>query len=65
MNKEKIKKILDCDDCKFATCETCEITYTDRKKIKDYIQQLESKVKSKEKYIQSLEEHIKNLESEE
>lgn len=38
MSEEEIIKFLSCDDCKFATCEQCEINYTTKKAIKDLIE---------------------------
>ena len=38
MTDEEIIKFLSCDDCKFATCEQCEINYTTKKAIKDFIE---------------------------
>lgn len=45
MQNKEIEKLLSCDNCPFHTCEGCEITWTDRKKIKEYIDQQENKVK--------------------
>ncbi len=44
LNKE-IENLLNCDNCKLKECIGCEISYTDRKKIRQYIEQLENKVK--------------------
>jgi len=41
-DKEQIEKLLDCSDCGLKECITCEITYTDKKNIKEYIKQLEA-----------------------
>lgn len=49
MKNKEIEKLLSCDNCPFHACEGCEITWTDRKKIKEYIDQLENKVKELEK----------------
>ena len=38
MSEEEIIKFLSCDNCKFATCEQCEINYTTKKAIKDLIE---------------------------
>lgn len=38
--EEKVNKILDCSECKFAACEQCEISYNDKQKIKKYIELL-------------------------
>lgn len=35
--EERIQKLLSCNECKFATCEQCEISYTEKKLIKEYI----------------------------
>lgn len=53
LNKE-IEKLLDCNNCKFATCEQCEISYTDKKKIREYIEQLEKENKDLKKRQNSL-----------
>ncbi len=41
LNKE-IENLLSCDNCKLSECVQCEISYTDRKKIREYIEQLEA-----------------------
>ena len=38
---EEIKELLDCRKCKLKECIGCEITYTDRKKIMEYIEGIE------------------------
>ena len=48
MQKKEIEKLLSCDTCLFHACEGCETTWTDRKKIREYIDQLENKVKELE-----------------
>ncbi len=58
LNKE-IEKLLDCSNCKFAVCEQCEISYTDKEKIRKYTEQLES---DKQKLIEKLKEDIEELE---
>lgn len=46
MSNKEIKKLLSCNSCRISyACEGCEITWTDKKKIKEYIDQLENKVK--------------------
>ena len=35
--EERIQNLLSCNEYKFATCEQCEISYTDKKLIKEYI----------------------------
>lgn len=46
MRNKEIEKLLSCDNCSTSyACETCDITWTDKKKIKEYIEQLENKVK--------------------
>lgn len=45
MQNKEIEKILDCSECKFATCEQCEISYTEKTKIKKYIEDIEQKNK--------------------
>mgnify|MGYP004480148599 FL=1 len=42
--EERIQKLLSCNECKFATCEQCEISYTDKKLIKEYISKKEKEV---------------------
>lgn len=49
MQNKEIEKLLSCDNCPFHACEGCEITWTDRKKIKEHIDKLENKVKELEK----------------
>ena len=48
MQNKEIEKLLSCDNCLFYACEGCETTWTDRKKIREYIDQLENKVKELE-----------------
>ncbi len=44
MQNKEIEKLLDCDNCPTSyACEGCEITWTDRKKIREYIDNLEGK----------------------
>ena len=43
LNKE-VEKLLDCSNCELKECITCDITYTDRKKIREYIQKVEQLV---------------------
>lgn len=45
MDKEEIERILSCEKCGLTECIGCEITYTDKKKIADYIQELEEREK--------------------
>lgn len=45
MQNKEIKKLLNCDSCGLKECIQCEISYTDRKKMREYIDQLENKVK--------------------
>ena len=40
LNKEEIEKLLDCSNCNLNECIGCEITYTDRKNIIEYITKL-------------------------
>lgn len=42
--EERIQKLLSCNECKFATCEQCEISYTNKKLIKEYISKKEKEV---------------------
>jgi hypothetical protein len=49
MQNKEIEKLLSCDNCLFYACEGCETTWTDRKKIREYIDQLENKVKELKK----------------
>lgn len=44
MQNKEIEKLLSCDNCKLSECIQCEISYTDKKKIREYIEQLENKV---------------------
>ena len=39
---EEVKDLLNkCDNCKLKVCITCEFTYTDIQKIKEYVKELE------------------------
>lgn len=64
MQNKEIEKLLSCDNCLFYACEGCEITWTDKKKIREYIEQLENKIKEEternKKLIKKLEEDIEN-----
>ena len=44
MKNKEVEKLLDCSNCKLKECITCDITYTDRKKIKEYIEETEQMV---------------------
>ena len=52
--EERIQKLLSCNECKFATCEQCEISYTDKKLIKEYISE-------KDKIIDLMAEQLAGL----
>ena len=66
MINEEIEKLLSCNECDFNECRQCEITYTDKKNIREYIEQLENKVREqemdKQKLIDKLKEKIKYFE---
>lgn len=44
MKNKELEELLDCSKCKLTECIGCDITYTDRKKIKEYIEELEKMV---------------------
>lgn len=44
MKNKEVEKLLDCSNCELKECITCDITYTDRKKIREYIEKLEQLV---------------------
>ena len=44
MKNKEVEKLLDCSKCKLTECIGCDITYTDRKKIKEYIEEIEQMV---------------------
>ena len=44
MKNKEVEKLLDCSNCELKECITCDITYTDRKKIREYIQKVEQLV---------------------
>lgn len=58
MQNKEIEELLSCDNCKLNECISCEITWNDRKKMREYIDQLENKVKeleiTKDEYLQKL-----------
>lgn len=60
MSSKEIEEILykKCNTCNLAECIGCEMTYTERNKIKAYIEQLE---KDRQKLIEKLEEDIKQF----
>lgn len=46
MQNKEVEKLLSCDNCPTSyACEACDITWTDKKKIREYIEKLESRVK--------------------
>ena len=57
MTHEEIIKFLSCDDCKFATCEQCEINYTTKKAIKDLIEKRDKMIDLMAEYIVELIEY--------
>ena len=44
MKNKEVEKLLDCSNCELKECITCDITYTDRKKIREYIEKLKQLV---------------------
>lgn len=44
MKNKEVEQLLDCSKCKLTECIGCDITYTDRKKIKEYIEELEKMI---------------------
>ena len=44
MKNKEVEQLLDCSKCKLTECIGCDITYTDRKKIKEYIEETEQMV---------------------
>lgn len=52
--KEKIQKLLSCDNCKFATCEQCEISYNDKQLIKKYIAEKNDTINKQKEQIEYL-----------
>ena len=44
MKNKEVEKLLACSNCELKECITCDITYTDRKKIREYIEKLEQLV---------------------
>lgn len=60
--KEEIEKLLSCNNCDLKEYIGCEITYTDREKIKDYIEQVElDNQKNHHNYIKTLLERDKQI----
>lgn len=55
MKNKEVEKLLDCSKCKLTECIGCDITYTDRKKIKEYIEELEKMVELMAKYINKID----------
>ena len=55
MKSKEVEKLLDCIKCKLTECIGCDITYTDRKKIKEYIEELEKMVELMAKYIDKID----------
>ena len=44
MKNKEVEKLLDCSKCNLYYCNTCDITWSDRKLIREYIEKLESEV---------------------
>lgn len=61
LSKEEIEKLLSCNECDFNECRQCEITYTDKKNIREYIEQLEKSDASKEKSSMNYYNEVKEL----
>ena len=40
MKNKEVEELLACSNCKLKECIGCDITYTDRKKIKEYIEEM-------------------------
>lgn len=57
LNKE-IENLLSCNNCKLSECVQCEISYTERNQIREYIEQLETE---KQNLIDKLEKDIVNI----
>lgn len=55
MKNKEVEQLLDCSKCKLTECIGCDITYTDRKKIKEYIEELEKMVELMAKYIDKID----------
>ena len=55
MKNKEVEQLLDCSKCKLTECIGCDITYTDRKKIKEYIEELEKMVELMAKYINKID----------
>ena len=55
MKNKELEQLLDCSKCKLTECIGCDITYTDRKKIKEYIEELEKMVELMAKYIDKID----------
>lgn len=47
LNKE-VAKLLNCDNCRLKECIQCEISYSDKKLIREYIEELETAKEMKE-----------------
>lgn len=45
MKNKEIENLLSCENCRLNECIQCEISYTDRNKIRKYIEYLERNVK--------------------
>lgn len=54
MTNKEIEKLLSCDNCPTSyACEGCEITWTDRDKIRKYIYELEAEILTHERNADS------------
>ena len=52
LSKEEIENILNkCDTCKLTECIGCDITYTERNQIREYIEQLERTIRTTSKEL--------------
>lgn len=59
LSKEEMHKVLNkCDNCNLKECINCEMSYTVRQMIREYIEQLET---DKQKLIEKLEKDVINI----
>ena len=55
MKNKELEELLDCSKCKLTEFIGCDITYADRKKIKEYIEETEQMVELMAKYIDKID----------
>lgn len=48
-SERRVEEILSCEKCTYFACEQCEISYNDKKLIREYIEELKQNFENKAK----------------